>query len=208
MPAVARLAGATGAPDVRFPGLEDADDRVAYVYTTSSERSRRWPAGPPTTPDGPVLESLGGVVDAFREAMANDFNTPAALAVLSQPLADVNGLLASAKGVDKQLRRALWRGFADLATIGGVLGLFGSDPEAWLSRRRDLKARRLGLDLGRVAELLAARAAARAARDLAAGRSLPGRPGRARRERPGWPRRHHLDPLTASLRESSVRCGR
>jgi cysteinyl-tRNA synthetase len=161
--------GRTGAPDVRFPGLEEADDRVAYVYTTLLGAQQALAGGPAETPEGPVLESLGGVLDAFREAMANDFNTPAALAVLSQPLADVNGLLASAKGVDKQLRRrSLARFRQDLATIGGVLGLFGSDPEDWLSRRRDLKARRLGLDLGRVAELLAARAAARAARDFAA----------------------------------------
>jgi cysteinyl-tRNA synthetase len=151
---------------VRFPGLEDADDRVTYVYTTILGAQQALAGGPAAEADGPVLEGLGGVVDAFREAMANDFNTPAALAVLSQPLADVNGLLASAKGVDKQLRRrSLARFLADFQTIGGVLGLFQGEPAAWLARRRDLKAARLGLDVARVTTLLEERAAARTARD-------------------------------------------
>ncbi len=160
--------GRVGAPDVRFPGLEDADDRVTYVYTTILGARQALADGAPADADGPVLEGLTGVLAAFKEAMANDFNTPVALAVLSQPLADVNGLLASAKGVDKQLRRnSLARFLADMATVGGVLGLFQSDPSPWLARRRDLKARRLGLDLARVATLLDGRAAARAARDFA-----------------------------------------
>jgi cysteinyl-tRNA synthetase len=160
--------GRQGAPDVRFPGLEDADDRVTYVYTTilAAQQALAGGGASDAEPDGPVLESLGGVLDAFREAMANDFNTPAALAVLSKPLTDVNGLLASAKGIDKQLRRrSLARFLADVATIGGVLGLFHGDPAPWLTHRRDLKARRLGLDLAQVATLLEARTAARTARD-------------------------------------------
>ncbi len=160
--------GRVGAPDVRFPGLEDADDRVTYVYTTILGAQQALAGGPAAELDGPVLESLGGVVEAFKEAMANDFNTPAALAVLSKPLTEINGLLASAKGVDKQLRRrSLARFLADMDTIGGVLGLFRNDPVTWLAHRRDQKARRLGLDLAQVASLLEGRAAARAARDWA-----------------------------------------
>jgi cysteinyl-tRNA synthetase len=162
--------GREGAPEVRFPGLEDADDRVAYVYTTILGAQQALAVGgAPADAAGPVLESLGGVLASFQEAMANDFNTPAALAVLSRPLTDVNGLLAPAKGVDKQMRRnSLARFLADVATVGGVLGLFSSEPAAWLARRRDLKARRLGLDVARVEAILAARAAARAARDFGA----------------------------------------
>ncbi len=159
--------GRLGAPDVRFPGLEEADDRVTYVYTTILGAQQALAGGgAPVASAGPVLESLEGVVAAFQEAMANDFNTPAALAVLSKPLAEVNGLLAAPQGIDKSLRRrSLDRFLADLETIGGVLGLFRSEPSAWLARRRDLKARRLGLDLAQVARLLEGRAAARAARD-------------------------------------------
>lgn len=161
--------GREGTPDVRFPGLEDADDRVSYVYTTILSAQQVLADGAPADPAGPVLESLGGVLPAFAEAMANDFNSPAALAVLSKPLTDVNGLLASAKGVDKQMRRnSLARFLADVATVGGVLGLFRSEPAAWLARRRDLKARRLGLDVARVEAILADRTAARAARDFGA----------------------------------------
>lgn len=160
--------GREGAPEVRFPGLEDADDRVAYVYTTILG-ARQALGEAAAVEDGPVVEGIAGVVDAFREAMTNDFNTPAALAVLSRPLTEVNGLLASAKGVDKTLRRrSLARFLADIGVVGEVLGLFQEDPAVWLARRRDLKAARLGLDLARVEALLQERAAARAARDFAA----------------------------------------
>ncbi len=55
----------------------------------------------------------------------------------------------------------------DFAQVAAVLGCFGADPAAWLARRRDLKAARTGLDTARVQELVAARQAARQAKDFA-----------------------------------------
>ena len=63
---------------------------------------------------------------------------------LSKPLSEINGLLASAKGVAKDVRkRSLARFVADMATVGDVLGCFGADPVAYLAARRDLKAGRM-----------------------------------------------------------------
>ncbi len=153
---------------MRFPSLEEADDRASYVYTTLLGVRQALASGAPSDLEGEVTEGVAGLREGFREAMLNDFNAPAALGVLSKPLSEVNGLLASAKGVDKQRRRrTLARFAAEIAEVGDVLGLFRADPEAWLARRRDLKAARMGLDVARVESLVAERAAARQARDFA-----------------------------------------
>jgi cysteinyl-tRNA synthetase len=158
-------AGGTGA---RFPGLEEADERVAYVYATLRGARAQLAGGKQTDPEGEVTPAVAGMLESFLAALRNDFNTPAALGELSKPLHEINGLLASGKGVAKDVRRrTLARFVADMAVVSEVLGCFGQDPGAYLTGRRDLKAARIGLDLGRVAELMAARQAAREARDFA-----------------------------------------
>ncbi len=156
---------ATLRSSVRFPGLEEGDDRVAYVYATLE--GARALAGD-TDPEGEVTEAVGGMLDAFVEALRNDINTPAALGVLSKPLSEVNGLLASGKGVAKDVRRRTAARFVrDMATAAGVLGCFGEDPAAYLAARCELKAARIGLDVAKVEDLLAERTAARESKDWA-----------------------------------------
>jgi cysteinyl-tRNA synthetase len=153
---------------VRFPGLEDADDRLTYIYTTL-QRARAFLGGAaaPSGPE-PVLEHTAGMLDAFVAHMRNDFNTSGALGALSKPLGEINGLLDAGKGVGKAVRRqTVARFLSDFAQVGEILGCFGADPDAWLTRRRDLTAARIGLDVARVEELVAARQAARLARNWA-----------------------------------------
>ena len=151
---------------VRFPGLEEAEDRLAYIYTTlAGARTllREAGANAPAPPAGP-----GALLQAFCEHMRNDFNTGGALGTLSRPLAEVNGLLAATKGIDKAARLASVAGFiADMEQVADILGCFGAEPEAWLRRRRDRRAAQSGLDLARVETLLVARREARAAKDWA-----------------------------------------
>ena len=51
-------------------------------------------------------------------------------------------------------------------SLGGVLGILGSDPAAWLERRRDRLVQQRDLDRTRIEGLLAERAAARKAKDF------------------------------------------
>ena len=154
---------------VRFPGLEEADDRLAYIYSTLQQARRfladaKQPAGAE-----PLTEQVAGMLPAFVEVMRNDFNTGGALGTLSKPLAEVNGLLSSGKGIGKASRYlSLERFVGDLEQIASVLGCFGQEPALWLRRRRDMKAARLGLDVARVEGLLAERVTARSAKDWAA----------------------------------------
>ncbi len=158
---------------VRFPGLEDADDRLAYIYGTLSAARRFLEAAKAPAGDEPAGEAVAAMLPAFLDHMRNDFNTSGALGVISKPLAEVNGLLASGKGVSKGVRHAtIARFVADMDRIAGILGCFGQDPDAWLLGRRDGKAARLGLDLQLVEDLVARRQAAREQKDWAAADTL------------------------------------
>jgi len=142
---------------VRFPGLEEADERLAYVYQTTAKKPAQ---------DEPVLEAVASLRADFVEHMRNDFNTGGALGVLSKPLAEANGLLASSKGVSKAVRYLTLEKFAlDMAVVAEILGCFGQDPNTWLLHRRDQKATRMGLDQARVDELVNQRVQARLDKD-------------------------------------------
>ena len=151
---------------VRFPGLEEADERVAYVYETLRAARAFLEQSKATDDGGAVPEPVGGALERFIAAMRDDLNTAAALAELSEPLNTVNRLLQSGKGVDKAERtRTIARFVAQFEVVGKVLGCFERDPDTFLLARRDLKAARIGLDIPRVEQLVADRNAARAAKD-------------------------------------------
>lgn len=154
---------------VRFPGLEEADDRLAYVYETL-RRLDVLLATAKDPGDGETLPAVQDMLPTFVEAMYDDLNSAEAIGVLSAPLNEVNRLLDSAKGVNKKTRiRTLKQFSASMKTVSELLGVFGRDPEAFLMERRDLKAARIGLDIAQVEALMAARSEARANKDFAQG---------------------------------------
>jgi cysteinyl-tRNA synthetase len=151
---------------VRFPGLEEADERTAYVYETIAAAQAAVGGADPADEPGAVDPSVEGLAARVLAALCDDLNTARALAELSEPLACVNRLVATAKGVDKGLRRrTLARFVREIGQISGWLGLYARDPAAFLQARRDLKAARVGLDVAAVERLVSEREAARTARD-------------------------------------------
>jgi cysteinyl-tRNA synthetase len=93
-------------------------------------------------------------------ALEDDLNTPAALATLNRLAANARQILAGAHQPPAADERAeLARIKADILGCGRELGLLQQQPEAWF--------RRGTVDADKVESLLAARRAARAARDFA-----------------------------------------
>jgi cysteinyl-tRNA synthetase len=173
---------------VRFPGLEDADDRLAYVYETLLGAREFLARSKKIEGEGEVVESVGGMLEKVRAAMRDDLNTSAAIAELSEPLSEINRLVASKKGVDKGVRwRSIDRFVRDMGTVSAMLGVFGRDPEAYLRDRRDLKAARIHLDVKRVEDLVRQRNEARDAKDWARADAL----------------RDELDALGVTVRDGS-----
>jgi cysteinyl-tRNA synthetase len=151
---------------VRFPGLEEADDRLAYIYSTLSQARGFLAAAKKPGNEEPVAGAVAGMLEAFVAHMRNDFNTSGALGALSKPLGEVNGLLDSGKGVSKAVRYLTIERFVnDVAEVADILGCFGQDPDQWLANRRNGKASRLGLDVAKVEDLLVKRTTARGDKD-------------------------------------------
>ena len=98
-----------------------------------------------------AVDSSSVAAARFREAMDDDFNTPEAVAVLFELAAEVN------RTRDPALA-------AQLKALGGLLGLLGRDPDAFLQAAPSVG----GLLPADIEARIADRAAAKRARDFAA----------------------------------------
>jgi cysteinyl-tRNA synthetase len=152
----------------RFKSIEAADRRLEYFYLTL-QRIDAFIAQGGDGGDGPVAPGADGLLAEVRAALADDFNSPVAVAAAGEAAKLANKLLDEGKGIDKQVRRrSLARIGKDLRTVGQALGVFHADPAAYLRGRRERLVRRRRLDVAAVERLLADRTAARAGKDFAA----------------------------------------
>jgi cysteinyl-tRNA synthetase len=150
-----------------YPELDDAEARLEYFYTTLQRLEMAGlPAGDPEP--GDVVPPADKTAEVFRAAMDDDFNTAAAVGHLYDSFVLANKLLDEPKAAAKDVRRrTLARLRRDLRACGETLGLFGRDPAAFLTARRDRLSVRRGIDQAAVEARIAERAAARGAKDFA-----------------------------------------
>ncbi len=115
-----------------------------------------------------VRQKEASVMAGFDAAMADDFNTPAALASLSVHLAAANEALGRlelgrARKGDLEIVLGVSAGFKCALN---VLGLLKENAPAFLSRTRALYLAKNGLTETKIEEAIAARQQARAAKDF------------------------------------------
>ena len=115
---------------------------------------------------------------AFREAMDDDFNTALAIGHLFDGVRAMNRLIGEKKfrkEADKVARRA--GSSQDRLRLGGVLGLFGSDPAAWLEGRSSRALAGLGISAEEIEALIAGASRPRRGQGLRPRRPDPRRAG-------------------------------
>ncbi len=152
---------------VRFFSLEAADRELAKFYEALAKIDHELAAGGDGG-TGAVMPEAEKLVPEVRDALADDFNTPVAVASLHAALTLANKLLESSKGIDKQLRRrTLARLARDIRTVGDALGVFVQDPAVYLRERRDRLVRAKKIDVSAVQAKIGERTSARAAKDFA-----------------------------------------
>jgi cysteinyl-tRNA synthetase len=152
---------------VVFRDLEVADRRLDYFYTTL-RRLDDFLGASRDVDAGEVVPEAEKLVPAAREALSDDFNTPVVIAALGEAAKAANKLLDEPKSAPKPVRRRSLAQLArDIRAVGGALGLFLSEPAAFLDERRSRLAGKRGIDPAQVAVLLSERAAARQAKDFA-----------------------------------------
>ncbi|GAA5233460.1 cysteine--tRNA ligase [Verticiella sediminum] len=121
--------------------LADAENALSRLYVALQQ----------VQPDGLGVDWSEAHAVAFREAMNDDFNTPEAIAQLFDLATEVN-------------RKRSPRAAGQLHALGAILGLLQQPPAAFL---QDMRGRE-GITPAQIAERIAARAEAKAAKDYAA----------------------------------------
>jgi cysteinyl-tRNA synthetase len=126
--------------------LEQADETLLGLYRALQD------APGEGVPDQAALQR-------FRDAMDDDFNTPDALAVLQGVARELN----QAKAAGATGAALAGAAAATLRSLGSQMGLLGQDPATYLKRGVSAS----GFSDREIEDLLAARRAARVARDFA-----------------------------------------
>ena len=138
--------------------LAEADRRVDYLYDSLAKaeaylRQKKFTGDPKLVPEH---------VEAFREAMEDDFNTADAIARIERLFGMMNARV-DGKGKPEEVA-ALARTGRELAR---TLGLATRAPQEATQFRRTLAAKRKGIDQTWVEERICARLLARKAKDFA-----------------------------------------
>ncbi|HEY6000334.1 MAG TPA: cysteine--tRNA ligase [bacterium] len=147
--------------------LEDATRTLDRLYRLIAEAQAPAAGGADGPRDEEAAAAVAGLETRFREAMDDDFNTASALGEVFKAARAVTGAMARSGGLDRETLAGF---VAAVRRIGGVLGLFGSDPADWAARLQAHAQSGLaeGVDAAWVEAKIAERAAARTARDFAA----------------------------------------
>jgi cysteinyl-tRNA synthetase len=151
---------------VGFPLFEESERRLEYLYETRERLASIDPAR--VVADGPVPEGIARFVEDAGAALDDDLNMPQALAALSELLKATNELVEQSRRKKGTVpRAALDAAQAAFAHLGTELGLGTADPQAFLRRLRDKRARARGITDADVEARIAARKAARESKDFA-----------------------------------------
>ncbi|HDQ39804.1 MAG TPA: cysteine--tRNA ligase [Desulfonatronum sp.] len=155
--------------DFSFDSMEEAEKALQRIYQTTAllrEHGARtkWS-------DAVLLHELEAELkDLERDwtkAMEDDLNTAGALGHVFSMVRLANRMLED-KGWRKSVASKTLgvKILENLQCWGQALGLFLDDPQAWLTKLKDIRIRRRGLDKGQVEGLLAAREDARRVKDF------------------------------------------
>jgi cysteinyl-tRNA synthetase len=134
--------------DFSLQGLEEAARGTDRIYETIDRVE--W-----TAAGQKDLKPERGLLDAFRQEMDDDFNTPKALALIFDEVRTVNRLLDSKKTAEVPSR-----GLA-LKLICEVLGLLQDSPEIFFKKKKDQWLEQHGLTHEQIEQWLAQRNQAR-----------------------------------------------
>ncbi len=135
--------------DFSFQGLDDAARAVERLYETLDRLEQARTLAGPSSPDGELL-------DAFRQEMDDDFNTPRALALLFDEIRALNRVLDAKKSEALQPRSAALRVLLD------VLGLLPDSTENYFRKKKDRWLGLQGLTHEKIEQWIAERNQARA----------------------------------------------
>jgi cysteinyl-tRNA synthetase len=149
-------------PQVRFPGIEEAERRVEYFYETRARMAAKFPKAA-STASPKVPDHIRAMREKFDAAMDDDLNTAGALAPVSDLFKRANELCDGGKQGAGEAQHVI-----DLiAHVTDVLGVAEGDPEPFFERVRTRRVKSRGIDPSEIDRLVNDRNDARKAKDFA-----------------------------------------
>jgi cysteinyl-tRNA synthetase len=112
-----------------------------------------------------LLEKAESLPARFLEAMNDDFNTALALGHVFDLVRSINRVV-SEETRSSAVPLLCMKAKAAINEIGGMIGIFTSEPSAFIARLKDRKLAGLDIPAAEIERLIAERAAARKARDF------------------------------------------
>jgi cysteinyl-tRNA synthetase len=160
---------------VVFPGLDEAERRLEYLYTTRDALTTL--AGDAEARIGNVLQGQAKIVDGAKErvleALDKDLNTSAALSVLAELGKASNEIVMQAPkhkkdpAASEAVRQLAAAARDSLRDACAPIGLMQADSGAFWERTKERRLRLRNLDEKTIDGKVAARAEARRAKDFA-----------------------------------------
>jgi len=161
--------------DFSEASLAESRQGMDRFYGTLQKIRERRKGHDPTMPPDPVdlsaknrglHERLTSLIDSFREAMDDDFNTARALGYIFEATRLLNGYMADPEvAASGELDLVLEKAENVFKELGGILGLFMTDPDEYFRQDRNRESAKKGLDPAEVERLIAERQSARMARN-------------------------------------------
>src|SRR5579872_4255092 len=159
---------------VIFPGLDEAERRVEYLYSTREALAGvASGASPDPAGEGSLAKTVRDARDRVMAALENDLNTSVALSVVAELARAGNEIVSQAAKAKKDPRAtASARGLAAAAVAAldsccAPMGLMQASPATFFARSRTRRLLARGLDASTIEAKVAERNEARAARDFA-----------------------------------------
>ncbi len=162
--------------DFSDQNLEDARLGLTRFYEALHSAARTlaaWPTPDPancpviSADEREVYDLVEALDDRFAEAMDDDFNTALAIGHLFETVRGLNRLVARGDFTNCPLSlKVLAEGVAKLRRLGGVLGILGSEPTAWLEGQKSAGLAASGLAAEQIESLIRERQQARKERNF------------------------------------------
>jgi cysteinyl-tRNA synthetase len=159
--------------DFSDQNLEEARIGLSRFYEALAHLEKALDKATAAAKQGGVADALADPVgrltqleERFRSAMDDDFNTALAIGHMFDAVRAINRILAEESNLNGQLQVILGNGRDDLLRLGDVLGLFGSEPAAWLTRSAQEGLADAGLSGADIEALIVARREAPTNRDF------------------------------------------
>ncbi|MEA2013837.1 MAG: cysteine--tRNA ligase [Thermodesulfobacteriota bacterium] len=115
--------------------------------------------------DKDVFKKINILPDRFKEAMDDDFNTAMAMGYIFDTIRVINGYISKNSAPTRETLFVLNEAKVRIREVGKVLGLFLEDPDEYFEKDKEREARKAGLDVEKVEQLIDERKKARESKD-------------------------------------------